>query len=54
MEPTLETLQVEFDALTRQLKELTPMDAEYQKLWDDRVAIRRKIIELRHEENSNQ
>lgn len=53
MKVTLETLQAEFDYLTKELKRMMPLDSEYQALWDRRTGVRRRIVELRKEHEKN-
>jgi len=53
MTPTLESLQIEFDFLSKQIRAMDEFDPERPKLIERRIGVRRRIIELRHEENKD-
>lgn len=46
-------IQRRIDFLTRTLKDISPQDPTYPKLWDERVDLKWKLIRIEAKENND-
>ena len=48
-----ELLQIKFDSLTRELKEMDSSDISYQRVWDERAEISRQLALINQTPNKS-